>query len=64
MTDDEKRFLHDISTPVATTLFLIEIISEDSLNQKPTDPDCVKRLQKAVTKIRSILEKRKLKTAQ
>lgn len=60
--NDEREFLHDLSTPIGTALLLTDSLLDDVQNRANVDPDDLMRLSEiynALEKITNSLKNRR-----
>jgi hypothetical protein len=60
--NDEREFLHDLASPIATALFITDAVLEGIQARSHTDPEeliQVKQLYDALEKARSLLHERR-----
>ncbi len=60
--NDERKFLHELSTPLGAALLFMDSVLEDIQNRSSTDPDDLMRLteiNKALNKINTLLTERR-----
>jgi hypothetical protein len=62
---DERKFLHDVASPLAAAIFTVETLLED-LRAEPAPPDLktVERLQGALAQIHQLIQARRSKLIQ
>ncbi|MBY0470254.1 hypothetical protein K2X30_03735 [bacterium] len=59
---EERKFLHDIASPIATSIFLIDMIKDGVKDLGAIDADVptqVKQLEDLLAKIRMLVEERR-----
>ncbi len=59
---DERKFLHDVAGPIATSLFIAEILDENlSAKLAPTEDDLllVKQILESLGKVKTMLSERR-----
>lgn len=62
MSASERKFLHDIATPLATAIFILETLKEDLVIAHGKDSPVVEmlgELEKAMAKSRDLLTERR-----
>jgi hypothetical protein len=60
--EDERKFLHDISSPLAVAIFVLEVALEDVKPDAILDKDSFESLQKAfgaLEKLKKMIEDRR-----
>lgn len=55
---EEREFLHDLATPLATALYLTDSLL-DSLKEEGRDPTQIENIVKALETLRLLLENRR-----
>ncbi len=62
VSSDEKKFIHDISSPLGTAICRLDVAIEDLRAQPAADPGCLEQIEKAygsLQKARQLLEARR-----
>ena len=62
MKSAERKFLHDIATPLATAIFILDTLKEDLLASNGKDSPLIQmteELEKALNKTRDLLAERR-----
>jgi hypothetical protein len=56
---EERRFIHDLASPLAAALFIAEGLVEDADGARAADPACARKLKDAIERIRAMLQARR-----